>query len=473
MANKIEKTHEISIHAPRTGSDYIHLIVPHTIDEFQSTLPARGATMFLLLTGNLLKFQSTLPARGATQRDYHGALDIVFQSTLPARGATLKLGFPALRRIFQSTLPARGATQAKRITSTSAENFNPRSPHGERRLSTEILHSDKAISIHAPRTGSDVFGSNFLLQISIFQSTLPARGATKNYDILKSAIGFQSTLPARGATPRRMFFRKSFAHFNPRSPHGERRTDVLASFWGLLFQSTLPARGATVSGAMEDADGEISIHAPRTGSDESPDKVGRGLEMISIHAPRTGSDHTARAVRRRPIGHFNPRSPHGERRGFSRMSGANRAFQSTLPARGATLLQESHLPIRRFQSTLPARGATRKLLATLSARSHFNPRSPHGERLPSARLLLPPSSISIHAPRTGSDDRTPYPACLCKLFQSTLPARGATYKAYGTPQEVSIFQSTLPARGATLRLFLLRICVIYFNPRSPHGERHQ
>ena len=33
-----------------------------------------------------------------------------------------------------------------------------------------------------------------------------------------------------------------------------------------------------------------------------------------------------------------------------------------------------------FQSTLPARGATRKLLATLSARSHFNPRSPHGER---------------------------------------------------------------------------------------------
>ena len=44
MSNKIEKTHEISIHAPRTGSDKYN--ERHAIDftEFQSTLPARGAT---------------------------------------------------------------------------------------------------------------------------------------------------------------------------------------------------------------------------------------------------------------------------------------------------------------------------------------------------------------------------------------------------------------------------------------------
>ena len=59
-----------------------------------------------------------------------------------------------------------------------AEDFNPRSPHGER----PRLHRRECrlllISIHAPRTGSDA--TYFAMQIAsdVFQSTLPARGAT-------------------------------------------------------------------------------------------------------------------------------------------------------------------------------------------------------------------------------------------------------------------------------------------------------
>ncbi len=34
-----------------------------------------------------------------------------------------------------------------------------------------------------------------------------------------------------------------------------------------------------------------------------------------------------------------------------------------------------------------------------------------------------------------------------------------------------IFQSTLPARGATFRLLAKVVAVFDFNPRSPHGER--
>ena len=78
------------------------------------------------------------------------------------------------------------------------------------------------------------------------------------------------------------------------------------------FQSTLPARGATGFLALPLCINRISIHAPRTGSDIIIFKAGC-LNVISIHAPRTGSDTAS---------------------GFSRMSGA---FQSTLPARGATL----------------------------------------------------------------------------------------------------------------------------------------
>ena len=36
----------------------------------------------------------------------------------------------------------------------------------------------------------------------------------------------------------------------------------------------------------------------------------------------------------------------------------------------------------------------------------------------------------------------------------------------------SIFQSTLPARGATQISALTGIVQKDFNPRSPHGERH-
>ena len=103
----------------------------------------------------------------------------------------------------------------------------------------------------------------------------------------------------------------------------------------------------------------ISIHAPRTGSDEGGRRFIRG-QGISIHAPRTGSD---------VVGH------------------AQKVFALA------------------FQSTLPARGATKVPLIVLTAHPHFNPRSPHGER-----------------PRHGS--RADSPAA----FQSTLPARGATVR---------------------------------------------
>ena len=218
------------------------------------------------------------------------------------------------------------------------------------------LRCRQAISIHAPRTGSDGISRARRCAILPFQSTLPARGATSPVRSQCSDTLFQSTLPARGATFRR--FRR-----------------VLP----LGFQSTLPARGATGS-CIELFDArEISIHAPRTGSDDAH-RLHRLLDGISIHAPRTGSDQPSCRPRRSwhsisihaprtgsdkwtafmspPRGYFNPRSPHGER-----PVGESVTFTVT-----------------QFQSTLPARGATGR------------------DPLVQAEL-----AISIHAPRTGSD----------------------------------------------------------------------
>ena len=58
----------ISIHAPREGSDPPMWYNTHNGREFQSTLPARGATAGNFNDKRGSKFQSTLPARGATLR---------------------------------------------------------------------------------------------------------------------------------------------------------------------------------------------------------------------------------------------------------------------------------------------------------------------------------------------------------------------------------------------------------------------
>ena len=100
---------------------------------FQSTLPVRGATTLWKAQHYPRLFQSTLPVRGATiARMYIRTPAEEFQSTLPVRGATIGIITTEILRLFQSTLPVRGATAGE----TQAR---------------EAL----AISIHAPRKGSD------------------------------------------------------------------------------------------------------------------------------------------------------------------------------------------------------------------------------------------------------------------------------------------------------------------------------
>ena len=101
---------------------------------------------------------------------------------------------------------------------------------------------------------------------------------------------------------------------------------------------------------------------------------------------------------------FNPRSPHGERRPAEWRTPMIYKFQSTLPARGATEMKLPNSSADLFQSTLPARGATPGDCDSVSCYFDFNPRSPHGERLLVHQDNHAFFRISIHAPRTGSDE---------------------------------------------------------------------
>ena len=81
-------------------------------------------------------------------------------------------------------------------------------------------------------------------------------------------------------------------------------------------------------------------------------------------------------------------------------------------------------------------------------------------------------AISIHAPCMGSDNAFSHLA-LQNRFQSTLPAGGATCARLKSNIADSVFQSTLPAGGATRSHWSPQNFSIYFNPRSPQGERHE
>ena len=66
MAEYCKKMNVISIHAPREGGDKLSLRFWKRWATFQSTPPARGATMKFSLSKSNSLFQSTPPARGAT-----------------------------------------------------------------------------------------------------------------------------------------------------------------------------------------------------------------------------------------------------------------------------------------------------------------------------------------------------------------------------------------------------------------------
>ena len=152
----------------------------------------------------------------------------VFQSTLPARGATsLCPGYHLPHSTFQSTLPARGAT----IPDSTALNVVAISIHAPRTGSDQRLYNafaDRGISIHAPRTGSDTNCGEHSPHIYAISIHAPRTGS-----------------------------------------------DFMHSF------------GSFISC--------ISIHAPRTGSDHIS-RYKRYSRYISIHAPRTGSDSMLRGT---------------------------------------------------------------------------------------------------------------------------------------------------------------------------------
>ena len=260
-------------------------------------------------------------------------------------------------------------------------------------------------------------------------------------------LTFQSTLSLRRATTWRWCKRLGSSHFNPRSPCGERLRRLWRHHQGKTFQSTLSLRRATR--AYKTMCYQTMYFNPRSPCGERRSLHTRTppFRLISIHALLAESDGRGGCC-----------------------SFLTERFQSTLSLRRATRGQCAAGTAVKFQSTLSLRRATISplLLGALQIISihallaesdfvplrfrrrdtHFNPRSPCGERRSPIFRSGAVDVISIHALLAESDDSVAEVWALGADFNPRSPC------------------------GERRRPDCLATARPDFNPRSPCGERH-
>ena len=191
----------ISTHAPRTGSDRVHMAIRSQFVRISTHAPRTGSDDFSDSAATLIPYFNP--------RSPHGE----------------RLDYARCHPINPKI-------------STHA----PRTGSDVRRCDSRFLY---LISTHAPRTGSDGARMPISSQKSSFQPTLPARGATLHkYPFTRRSL-FQPTLPARGATvalPNPFSLSRLFQPTLPARGATRRKRYPTQE---QEFQPTLPARGAT------------------------------------------------------------------------------------------------------------------------------------------------------------------------------------------------------------------------------------
>ena len=237
-------TYEISIHSPHTGRD----------------LSAWGGAFLPLL------FQSTLPTRGETAFARAGYGDKIISIHSPHTGRDGLRSLFGLAHIDFNPLSPHGERRFRFISTLLPRDFNPLSPHGERpfsRPSTCFLCYFNPLSPHGERLKRhSQFGRNFY-----FNPLSPHGERPVPHSIKRRSSLFQSTLPTRGETCTCSSARKLASDFNPLSPHGERQYGTAHSPAHNHFNPLSPHGERRSICLTSTCMQRISIHSPHTGRD--------------------------------------------------------------------------------------------------------------------------------------------------------------------------------------------------------------
>ena len=124
---------------------------------------------------------------------------IKFQSTLPVWGATGGAIPGAGKQAVSIHAPRVGSDRLVVSENDKELSFNPRSPCGERLLCAAAGGLEKSFQSTLPVWGA-TFENSEDYKATKFQSTLPVWGATPKSETINTQNLFQSTLPVWGAT---------------------------------------------------------------------------------------------------------------------------------------------------------------------------------------------------------------------------------------------------------------------------------
>ena len=191
---------QISTHAPRMGSDHLHVAYVPVSHGFQPTLPVWGATeqvVELVLRHGISTPAPRMGSDSARARECRRHED--FNPRSPYGERPRHPGSTTTASVFQPTLPVWGATEyvaclvGGDVISTHAPRMGSDTGDDWYRI------NDETISTHAPRMGSDSPSMSYPSS-SEFQPTLPVWGATERAAQAARRAGFQPTLPVWGAT---------------------------------------------------------------------------------------------------------------------------------------------------------------------------------------------------------------------------------------------------------------------------------
>ena len=235
----------ISIHAPRAGSDRSLCAYANSFPISIHAPRAGSDPRFSLRIASAQDFNPRSPCGERPRIWWNSARSSYFNPRSPCGERRRMRLYIRTNTEFQSTLPVRGATRLAIRERWLREHFNPRSPCGERHDSIALPSA----------TGT-------------FQSTLPVRGATLSLGLSTHGLAISIHAPRAGSDQRRWVYLGQHTNFNPRSPCGERRRICTTRFcrdnfnprspcgerqcWRAQldregrFQSTLPVRGATI-----------------------------------------------------------------------------------------------------------------------------------------------------------------------------------------------------------------------------------
>ena len=174
------------------------------------------------------------------------------------------------------------------------------------------LHAVVAVSTHAPLAGSDMAVGEINSRSTVFQPTLPLRGATALLGVPPGGVNVSTHAPLAGSDAHSHLHRRFQGCFNPRSPCGERRRSRRATSARSCFNPRSPCGERRSSCATRLRSTSFNPRSP------CGERLGRFLDLhhhrlVSTHAPLAGSDKLGKITMPVEI-----------------------VFQPTLPLRGAT-----------------------------------------------------------------------------------------------------------------------------------------